>query len=142
VTQSLYLLCYYKSTNADTPEEREDDEDTAYVSIRQHTSAYVKNADTPEEREDDEDTADIVARLSASVSIRQHPSASVSIQHTEERERYEDTDSRYCRTPARQYLSFCTSKASKLSTFLKRSPTGEALRVRRACTFVPVKQVN
>ena len=100
------LLCYYKCTNADTPEEREDDEDTA----------------------------DIVARLSASVSIRQHPSASVSIQHTEERERYEDTDSRYCRTPARQYLSFCTSKASKLSTFLKRSPTGEALRVRRACT--------
>ncbi len=60
---------------------------SAYVSIRQHTSAYV--------------------------SIRQHTSAYVSIRHiygilVRVRDSYE--------LLLRQYLYFCTSKASKLST--------------------------
>ncbi len=69
---------------------------SAYVRIRQHSSAYVS----------------IRQHTSAYVSIRQHTSAYVSIRMKEA-----DFISRACTHFLRgQYLYFCTSKASKLST--------------------------
>jgi hypothetical protein len=89
---------------------------SAYVSIRQHTSAYVEVHMYP-------------CRLylphlhtSAYVSIRQHTSAYDSIrQHTSAyvsiRMKEADFISCTCTHFLRgQYLYFCTSKASKLST--------------------------
>jgi hypothetical protein len=72
---------------------------SAYVSIRHHTSAYVS----------------ICQHMSAYFSMRQHMSAYVNIrQHT--------SDARDCEPEPlqpvgllRQYLYFCTSKASKLA---------------------------
>jgi hypothetical protein len=81
----------------------------AYVSIRQHTSAYVSM------RQHTSAYVSIRQHTSAYVSIRQHTSACVSIrQHT--------SDARDCEPEPlqlvgllRQYLYFCTSKASKLA---------------------------
>jgi hypothetical protein len=111
---------------------------SAYVSIRQHTSAYVSIRQHTSER-----CLCMPSATSAYVSIRQHPSASVSIrakgacvcrlpvsirQHTSAYVSIRQHTSAYVRevlvhdsaktgTQTCQYLYFCTSKASKLSTF-------------------------
>ena len=42
----------------------------------------------------------------------------------------------------RQYLYFCTSKASKLSTSGEDGDNSPGIECISICTFVPVKQVN
>jgi hypothetical protein len=86
---------------------------SAYVSMRQHTSAHVRI------RQHASAYVSMRQHASAYVSIRQHTSAYVSIrQHTSGRRRgcLRQTDKRQTQ---RQYLYFCTSKASKLSTCMR-----------------------
>jgi hypothetical protein len=67
---------------------------------------------------------------SAYVSIRQHTSAYVSIrQHT----------SSGSGAQPRQYVFFCTSKASKLRTLFAAGLERNGVSM---CSFVPVKRVN
>ncbi len=85
---------------------------SAYVSIRQHTSVLLAGWSCCCDAADAEVYCQrrIMRHTSAYVSIRQHTSAYVSIrQHTSA---VKDDGS----LPLSQYLYFCTSKASKLST--------------------------
>jgi hypothetical protein len=103
--------------------------ESAYVSVRQRTSAYVR----------------IRPHTSAYVSIRRHTSAYVSIR--------QHTPYRYLvpvlRWRQRQYLYFCTSKASKLQRIIylyiyiyTHTVRVQKKRTVRICTVVLVKQVN
>jgi hypothetical protein len=126
---------------------------SADVSIRQHTSAYVSR------RQHTSAYVSIRQHTSAYVSIRQHTSAFVSIrQHTSASWSSCAKSLNPIVCPLCQYLYFCTSKAStfvpvkqvnKLSTC---PPSQNSIRSKmcqylyfctsKASTFVPVKQVN
>jgi hypothetical protein len=120
-----------------------------YASIRQHTSAYVSIRHTDELAcpAPTFQASHPAAHTSAFVRIRQHTSAYVSIrqrtsylhQHSKRlktsriqqhcsascysKTRPSDPKSRQrCTLEQRQYLYFCTSKASKLSIWHPRSP--------------------
>jgi hypothetical protein len=89
---SVAMLAAYVSIRQHTP---------AYVSIRQHMPAYVS----------------IRQHTSAYVSIRQHPSAYVSIRQLHHLGDGNVGELGSLDVHAQsQYLYFCTSKASKLST--------------------------
>jgi hypothetical protein len=109
---------------------------SAYVSIRQHTSAYVSIRPLP--RELLPQLTDLFAHLlslrhegvnlrvtgaKARAHLRQHKSAYFSIrQHEGDNLRVTDAKARAPLRQQGQYLYFCTSKASKLSTCASTPP--------------------
>jgi hypothetical protein len=130
----LYFLPVYTAACGGKSSTRSPRSASAYVSIRQHTSAYVEILDAQPPL-----CIRIRQHTSAYVSIRQHTSAYVSIRRNPRR-------AAPALHPLCQYLVLlCTSKASKAPFFVlaKQLSPRSASAVSVFCTFfVLVKQVK